>query len=657
MRVPRPRVIPLLVLSSVSLLAQGQTDLPQFRAGVELVQLDVAVLDDKRQPVRGLTAADFTVLDNGVAAPIRAFTPVELAPRTRSTEAVWANEAPPDVVTNQVGQQDGRLVIILMDRSIPYQGPSVLAQKIAVAAVDALGPHDLAALISTSGVYTPQNFTADRGRLVKAIMQRDWSTESTGFLWSLDEGGDGRCLCGLCVLETVTRVSEAVRDAPRRRKILLFIGRGLVVGSPPRPASADPGCEHPLKLARQKLYDSLAVSNLTVHSIDPRGLENVGDHTKASVGGGIDRPVNSGPAMRLQQLTGARNDVLRTQESLRILPARTGGRTVVNTNAPDEQIPEIFRESEAYYLLGVEGGTSNRPEGTRSIEVKVARKGVRVFAQRRYVLPPARKGEAPVSPAAAVSAPVSPEEVLNGLLPSAGLPLALAVTPFTSPESARPVVRVNIDVKAFARDDGSAVPLDVAVLAVDGTGRTLASARQTSTISAVRRSDSSAEVNVQSHLELAPGEYEVRVAVSDPAAGKTASVFSGVTVPKFESAALSLSGVAVDTTSAPSAAPAPTTRRVFRRHERVRALLQIYQGTERTEAMAAVSMRVQILDAKGGAVRDQSLPFTENAFANRRADCVITLPLANLPPGEYLLKLEASADRHTAGRALRFAVK
>ena len=156
------------------------------------------------------------MLDNGVATPIRAFTPVELAPRTRSTEAVWANEAPPDVVTNQVGQQDGRLVIILMDRSIPYQGPSVLAQKIAVAAVEALGPHDLGALISTSGVYTPQNFTADRGRLVKAIMQRDWSTESGMFPWSLDEGGDGRCLCGLCVLETVTRVSEAVRDAPRR---------------------------------------------------------------------------------------------------------------------------------------------------------------------------------------------------------------------------------------------------------------------------------------------------------------------------------------------------------------------------------------------------------------------------------------------------------
>jgi hypothetical protein len=85
--------------------------------------------------------------------------------------------------------------------------------------------------------------------------------------------------------------------------------------------------------------------------------------------------------------------------------------------------------------------------------------------------------------------------------------------------------------------------------------------------------------------------------------------------------------------------------------------VQIYQGTERTDAIAPVSMRVQILDAKGSAVRDQSLPFTEQAFTKRRADCVITLPLAALSPGEYLLKLEASTDRQMTGRALRFTVE
>src|SRR5262245_44361277 len=80
--------------------AQPPTDKQQFRGGVELLQLDVAVLDNQRRPVRGLTAEDFTVLDNGVATTIRAFTPIELAPRAQAGEAAWSKDVAPDVVTN-----------------------------------------------------------------------------------------------------------------------------------------------------------------------------------------------------------------------------------------------------------------------------------------------------------------------------------------------------------------------------------------------------------------------------------------------------------------------------------------------------------------------------------------------------------------------------
>ena len=38
---------------------------PAFRSGVDLVQVDVSVLDRDRQPVMGLTAAEFTVREDG----------------------------------------------------------------------------------------------------------------------------------------------------------------------------------------------------------------------------------------------------------------------------------------------------------------------------------------------------------------------------------------------------------------------------------------------------------------------------------------------------------------------------------------------------------------------------------------------------------------
>ena len=650
----------LAILSSAGLPAQGQGERLQFRTGVELLQLDVAVLDSKRQPVSGLTAADFTVLDNGVETPIRAFTPIELA-RPRANEAVWAGNVAPDVVTNQVSEEEGRLVVILMDRTIPQEQPTVTARKIATTAVESLGPYDLAAVVSTNNnavqTRAVQNLTADRARLLDAINAADPSTGMSGTAegimnmpgspFKVDPLNDSRCLCGLCVLETVTRVAEAVQGMPRRRKVLLFIGSSMIWQSsrPIAQAFQDPGCDSRLKDARGVMFTAIDRANLTVHSIDPQGLVNAAPQSQASA-------TNRAPASALATLQSGLTNTLIDRENLSVLPDRTGGRAVVGRNNPELTIPEIFRESAAYYVIAVERAVSARPDAARTIQVKVARKGLRVVAQRQYV-----PATAASIPAAGAEAPATIEDALNGLLPNAGVPLAFGVTAFSNTGNANPVVRVNVDAGAFARSDGAPVGLDVAVTAVDRTGKPVASARQTSTITATASaSGSPIEVNVQSHLELQPGDYGLRVAVSDAASGKVASVFSDITVPDFANAPLSLSGMSVETASSGGGAAKPTTRRAFKRGDVVRAVLQIYQGTGRTDALAPVVMRVRVLDAKGTALRDQSLPFPESSFANRRTDCVITLPLSTLAPGEYLLELDASANRNTSGRALRFRV-
>ena len=226
------RLVALMAVLAFAWTVQDQR--APFRTGVELVQLDVAVLDDQRVPVRGLTAADFTVLESGKAKSIRSFSAVDLPMRDRSKDAVWTNTVPPDVANNVVATQDGRLVVILMDRSINFGAGVVTARKIASAIVDGLGPSDLAAVVSTSGGI-PQNLTMDHTRLLAAINQRDWSTDGSDpygrirRLRSTARSGDARCLCGVCVLDTITRVSDAVRYTPRRRKLLVFVGTGAVL--------------------------------------------------------------------------------------------------------------------------------------------------------------------------------------------------------------------------------------------------------------------------------------------------------------------------------------------------------------------------------------------------------------------------------------------
>jgi VWFA-related protein len=636
---------------------------PPFRGGVDLIQLVVTVLDNQRQPVRGLTAADFTVLDNGVVRPVRAFAPVEI-PGTRPSAgtAAWTRDVAPDVATNQVGEQAGRLVVILMDRSIKHEGPTVTARRIATSIVDALGPNDLAALVSTSA-GEPQIFTADRERLRASINQRDWSTDSDENPWTLDSAlTDGRCLCGLCVFDTVTRVAEAVREAPGRARSLFFIGSGLVmqVGA----GGAGPGCDFKVRVGRQKMIDAIALSNLTVHSIDPNGLASIGPQTLASSRGGGPLPEGMAAAARRQQQQAETNELLKTQGTLRVLPDLTGGRTVVSTNAPETKVPEIFRESESYYVLGFEAATDARPDATRSIEVKVARRDVRVATRRQYVAPAAVAVNAPASSDSAAPALTAPDVALSGLLPDGAPPLTMSAAVFASLVGPDGVVSVNVDARGFVPDTESTIPLQVSVLAVDQTGRPVASAQQTSTIAGPRLLPVGLAPIDGTLLTLPPGNYEVRVALTDASRGSTASVFSQVVVPAFASEPLSLSDIAIERAGAPPVptptldlSPVPTTERTFGRADQAQVFLQIYQGTERASPMVPISVEVRVIDTQDRVVSRSTETFAANTFRNRRANFRTPIPVQQLAAGEYLLRVVASAGTDTVTRAFRFTVQ
>jgi VWFA-related protein len=651
----------LLVVCVLTVTTQGQTGRPVFRAGVELVQIDVSVLDGKRQPVKGLTAADFTVIENGVPRPVKAFAEVTLPPRPAPTagDAVWAASVPPDVVTNEVGQEDGRLVIILMDRTIPVGEPTVAARKIAEATIDALGPHDLAAVVSTSG-GVPQTFTSDRTRLMNAIAQRDWSTDTSQDAKEMlaelapelasDALSDGRCLCGLCVLETITNIADAVREATGRRKTLFFIGSSIIVQAPTRDPKADVGCDRLLRDARTKMLDALGRSSLTVHSLDPNGVMNVSPATRAS------SPLRAGSAARFQaQET---NDVLANQESLGILPERTGGRRVINTNAPEEKVPDIFKETESYYVLAYEPGPA---KGTtpRSLEVKVAGKGLRVYTQRRVAVPaPAAAANASASSPALATASMTVDDALRGLLPRATRLLTVNLAAVAGIDDARPAVNVRVDARSFLEGRASTPPLQIGIVALDAFGHTVATVRQTSTVTVGGAGGTlPADVPVESRLELAPGDYEIRIAVRNPESGEVSSVFAPITIPSYASAPLSISDVVVETSASATAAMQPTIRRSFKAAERMQATLHVYEGLRRDDEIAAATVHARVLDPSGRAVHEQTLTLNASDFARRRADCRVAIPLDRLPAGEYLLKIDAAAATATASKAIRFRVE
>jgi hypothetical protein len=81
----------IAVVSALRLVAQDRTPPPQFRAGVEVVRLDVAVLDRDRVPVRDLRASNFTVLEDGAPRPIVSFNDVS-GPEPDGSLVPWMRE-------------------------------------------------------------------------------------------------------------------------------------------------------------------------------------------------------------------------------------------------------------------------------------------------------------------------------------------------------------------------------------------------------------------------------------------------------------------------------------------------------------------------------------------------------------------------------------
>jgi VWFA-related protein len=660
-----------------ALLAQEPPAQPKpiFRAGVDVVQVDVSVLDKNRRPVRNLTAADFTILEDGKTRPIVAFVPVELAePERAAGQASWVRDVAPDVITNDV-RPEGRLVVIMLDWSIRFEDQQ-LARRIAATAIDQLAPDDLAAVIFSSAFAnsgTPQNFTADRARLLAAINRpfamalhnppigpgHDPRNGNEVMIDDPEGYESGDCLCRVCVPEAIARVADAVRDVQGRRKVMLFIGtyfrsyealQGPISRPPPGPPAAvtaivrpsvyTMACASRLKDAREKMVRATSLANLTIHTLDPVGLET-----------SLNSPMGG-------SLIGTQE----RQADLPVLADLTGGRTVMNTEAPEAALPALFAESHSYYLLAFAPADPKANGKLHKIEVKVDRPGATVRTRSGYYAGETRapgRGTTTVSPETAAA--------LDGVLPRRDVPLSVSVAPFAMPGAATGaavaiVLGVRQEIAADRPQPNGSV--NVVAAAFDRNGRSVQSETQTVRVTSRQDGKGGMPYEVLSSLALKPGRYEVRVALDGAASGR-ASVYTYVDVPDFSQQPLSLSGVVLAASPSVLSAPkdafanllpvVPTARRHFARTDRVTAFLRVYQRVSKPAQPTSVTAR--IVDVSDRVLANEVISLAADRFAvSHGADHRIDLPIERLGVGEYLLTIEATQGEYTARRGVRFTI-
>ncbi len=636
---------------------------PTFRIGIDAVQLDVSVLDAERRPVRGLTAADFTVLDDGTARRIVQFAAVEL-PREATAPSSFADGVPPDVVRNDL--PEGRLVVILLD---PFLERVMVDQRVTIAdppglaalratalrVVDSLGPGDLAAVAHTMYGIS-QNFTTDKSRLKRAIDTSAYGTNkrAEGLEW-------GNCNCGTCRVEAITRVATALRNEPQRRKSVFFIGERVPL------APVTGGCNTYLEPATKALVQATELANVTVHTIDPNSLETTNIHA-----GDDFKPQGSfgsvSAAARAQEEAN-RAHLIERHDSLQTIADWTGGRAILNTNRPEESVRPILDESSSYYLLAFETSDIKLDGRFHPVTVKVNRPDVQVRSRRGFY--------AERTSAALRSAPASfsVENLSRSLLPERGLPMSIAAVPFRG-SSGTPIVLITTGVRngaAARRDSASSTaaaprfePIEILTSAFrDGEKKTEWQRQRVSIAIPDGGPADDLRYESVSTLSLAPGTYEVRVASRNERTDMVGSVHTYVDVPDFNSQPLMLSGLVLLDSRAPIVTPAaalagvldgaPTTRREFSMGADVSALVRVYHRSRDTSQPVTVTFRV--LGGAGEAASSQRLLGAEQFANGNAADARYRLPLTTLKSGVFVLRVEASDNRTSIHRELRFTVK
>jgi len=627
------RLFMILLAGAVCLGAQApQTPPPQFKTGIEVRLLDVVVVDRDGRPVRGLTAADFTVLEDGKPQKISTLEEV-VVPEPAVPPAAWMRDVAPDVGTNNV-PTDGRLLVIVMDDAVSRDLELVEAsRKIGREIVDQMGPADLAAVVYTLQNSKSQDFTSDRVRLLAAV-----DRFSPGFApgSALEE-----TMYRQYSVRTLRRAAESLRAIEGRRKALIYVSVGvpvdwLDIAGPVENLGAEGvtvGGKEAMRGVGNDLLGTLEqaqLSNVAVYAVSPRGL-TVEDR-------------------RLE------TDFLQT------MAANTGGFAIVNTNTPEAEVGTIFTATAAYYLIGYEVQTPD--DGRfRRLEIRVNRPGVTVQARKGYVAPRPNRRTTTAKPGPEVS-PLA--TAVAGFLPKGDVPLRATAIPMALSGRSEAGVAIVARVQQPPALERTTQQVELLTTAFDPDGKARGSRRQTARVTMLPSDSSVAEYEVLSRIDLKPGRYNLRIAAHNTAIEKSGSVFFDLDVPDFRKDGLWMSGVALTSRYGLAAAPpgaladllpvVPTTVREFAPDDEVGAFLQVVQGGRRP--VTPVRLELRIIDAADTVVHQANDTLEAAMFsAARLAEYQLQLPLDRLAPGNYLLRIEVAAAERTARRDIRFTRK
>ena len=567
-------LIGLFLVGAVPAAQQRQPPRPTFRAATQIISVDVIVRDRSGAVVKGLTADDFEVSEDGRPQEIRSFTFAEISeqPNSRQTvdlladaEARLAAEnrgqaapASPPAATAPAEEPaqsmksealaGRRLIVLLFDISSMQPEDVQRAVDSASKYVDEkMSPADLVAVATVSSVLDVlTDFTAERAKVAATLAALGYKegtatpppsadTAATDEAAAAEETtGEEAVELDVFNNDVRLRALKALAEtlAPiEQKKSILYFSAGMQRS----------GQDNQVQL--RATINAAVRAHVAIYPVDTRGLQAIvpgGDASQAS-GRGTALFSGRGVSQQFSRMSAS-------QDTLVSLAADTGGKAFMDSNDFGDAFARVQRDMSAYYLLGYR--TTNLAKDGRFRRIRVRLKkpvaGARVEARSGYyadrdfthTAKTDRETQLQEQLFSAVSATDLPVLVTAGFFRVANdryyVPIAMAV-----PGSAVPLP---------AEKDKDNVQLDVLGVVQDEQGRPVGRIRQTLKLPPGSVGTLNAkQILYQSGVTLPPGRFSVKIVVRENTSGLMGSFEAPVVVPELKQAPLKVSSVILST--------------------------------------------------------------------------------------------------------------
>jgi len=398
-----------------------QAEKPTFRVQVDLITNDVVVRDEKGNFVPDLKRDEFEIYEDGVKQDITSMTVVTggrvnnvlAPPPPPPPEGIIL---PPPKPRNDVS---GRIFLFFVDDlHLQFHNTGRIRDLFKKISKELVHDGDMFGIVSSGPSSIAVDMTYDKTRLEEAIKKIAGNELKPTDIINGPSGAEGPSEVRYrahVAFSTVNDLLNNLESVHNRRKALIYVSDGydfnpfqdarLGLMDPNSPFAqnefsrsqnqaasqnsdgsspqTDPFANQQKQsetfadadLARElgELTRQANRANVTMYTIDPRGLVGMGD---------IDEQVDP------QQWN---EYVRKSQDSLRVIAEETGGLAVVNQNDFSKALKRIDAETSDYYVLGYYSKNPDPTKRRRQVEVKVTRKSASAWFRKEYVLKPPPK--------------------------------------------------------------------------------------------------------------------------------------------------------------------------------------------------------------------------------------------------------------------------